>query len=316
VGFANEKLISGDKWLDDQSIKAMGKFEAGYVEGKDAGTVQIVAHDLSLPAGVLHGATTAGPYQRDAASRPRGSQLILGDTSYQVALDGQKEYDFKLPGITFYSGGTPGTDGNVWISTDLLDAGFDRLAVYSNGTITVPAGTTLATQSGGSLYLGSTKRIDVQGNLITPGGAITLKTFQPFSSLDGDVTLGAHTLISAAGTWTNDSLPDADRSAAAQADAGSISIEAYGDLDLATGSVLDVSGGAWVKQDGSVEKGNAGSISLAVKSLDASQTASNRITLGSELRSYALGKGGSLKIRAAKALIGNSGTPLPAGWGA
>ncbi|WP_081616775.1 filamentous haemagglutinin family protein [Thiobacillus thioparus] len=316
VGFANEKLISGDKWLDDQSIKAMGKFEAGYVEGKDAGTVQIVAHDLSLSAGVLHGATTAGPYQRNAASRPRGGQLILGDTSYQVALDGQKEYDFKLPGITFYSGGTPGTDGNVWISTDLFDAGFDRLAVYSNGTITVPVGTSLATLSGGSLYLGSTKRIDVQGNLITPGGAITLKTFQPFSGLDGDVTLGAHTLLSAAGTWTNDSLPDADRSAAAQADAGSISIEGYGDLDLATGSVLDVSGGAWVKQDGSVEKGNAGSISLAVKSLDASQTASNRITLGSELRGFALGKGGSLKIRAAKALIGNSGTSLPSGWGA
>ena len=314
VGFANEQIISGNKWLPDQSIKSAGKFEAGYLEGKDAGTVQIVAHNLSLPAGALQGSISAGPYQRDAVNRPLGGQLILGDDSYQIKLDGQAGFDFKLPGITLYSGGTAGADGNVWISTGLFDAGFSRVHMYSNGTISVPAGIKLTTQPGGSLYLGSSGRIDVSGSLVSPGGSLALKTFQPFSGLNGNINLGANAMISTAGLWTNDLL-GADLSTATQVGGGSISITGYGDLNLAQGSVLDASGGAWNKSDGTLVKGNAGSIGLAISSLDSSQASTNQIHLGSELRGYALGRGGALNIKAAKVLIGNSGVSLPGGWG-
>ncbi|MCW5623888.1 MAG: filamentous hemagglutinin family protein [Burkholderiales bacterium] len=324
VGFADRYVVTSSKWGITQTYRPLqsGEYQAGYTEGKNAGTVSIASHGLVLD-GSLRGSTTAGVYQRDAANVPLGGQLILGDASQVNA----GTPDFKLPDIVFVNTqqklasdfaedstlDAPWAD-RVQVSASVLrQGGFTRLAAYSNGDITVPADVTLQTAADGSLTLrGSALTID--GDLIAPGGTIALRSTPTFASNNVNdlsqfvVTVGSNAVISTAGLWVNDS-PAVRGSVGTDpivVDGGSVSIESYYDLVLANGSVIDVSGGGHIGRDGRFTAGDGGSIALSTTSVGSLFQQEARVSLGGELRGWALGEGGSVSVTASSVAIGGA----------
>ncbi len=341
TGFANTYSVTDPKWGVTQTwtTQGNGQYTPGYTEGKDAGTFTLVGHGLVLD-GDLEGTTNPGQYQRFATTTPgsttlpQGGQLIIGDATgggQFVPLP-----DYFLPDVIFalatsplpasYTFSTAGTPTPVALSTEIFgDGGFTRAQVYSNGRILVPAGTNIALAPGGSLTLVG-REIDVNGGISAPGGTVKLTTNQTFGPLlqtrDYSITVAPGSQIRASGMWVND-VPALNGSGTDPVliNGGTVSIQSVSDLTLNAGSVVDVSGGGWVQSSGTLQAGNAGSITLQTGRLglaSANQTQLSTLTLDGELRAYALssglpglptGSGGKLTLNTSNVTIGG----VPAG---
>ena len=154
-----------------------GQFTPGYLEGKNAGTVQFIAPAMSM-LGTVIGKTSAGIYQRQPYSAalaggpyvtshtlmPKGATLIVGDDS-QASLDSP---DFRTASVSFVTQPIAlpnGFDANAVLPAALSDqvelaAGLvgkdavSNLAVYSNGKISVQSGATLQAPGGSVTLVG------------------------------------------------------------------------------------------------------------------------------------------------------------------
>jgi hypothetical protein len=173
-------------------------YQAGYIEGGEGGGISIKAPSMALDGSLL-GNTVTGT--RQLSSNPNTSALSLifqaqDATSLQY-------YSPTTPNVTFQSGikltpadtfslnaGVPislrsDRKAEVILSPDLVNQyGFGLLTVDNSddsgkksavGTsITVPANVTMTTAAGGSItFLAA--NIDIQGNLNSPGGNLTLR---------------------------------------------------------------------------------------------------------------------------------------------
>lgn len=184
---------------------SQGQYLAGYTEGKDAGSINIVSPAVVLD-GTLNGGVTVGPYQRLASTTtwttgqlyrpydqvPLGGMLTVGNAKgFQDTTQTHREV---LQNVTFAPGtvlntltGTGGKPFNpavdplpanfvTSLSPDLLgSSGMSRLNVYAEGNITVPQGVSLAPGAGGSVTLAA-GRIDLAGSADIPGGTVSLST--------------------------------------------------------------------------------------------------------------------------------------------
>jgi hypothetical protein len=74
------------------------------------------------------------------------------------------------------------------------------------------------------------------------------------------LTIGAGITLSAAGLWTNDA--GATSLAPIASNGGTITLGAYGDIELGQGSVLDVSAGAYENGAGKISMGSAGTLKV------------------------------------------------------
>ncbi|MEQ1592642.1 MAG: filamentous hemagglutinin family protein [Thiobacillaceae bacterium] len=315
--------------------------EQGYSEGKNAGTLNLVA-PWTVFQGGIDGGTVVGANQRGqggGAPRPAGATLNIG---VDVSANGSMVYkDYRtLNQVVFTSAAPAAAPGHgIALPTELshslmLDAAslaasnVNKLAVFSNNGIRVEAGQTLDMGINGSVTLAGS-RIDVQGDIVTRGGPVSLSAARSVFNAVSDpksaalavemgvdpATLDQHVSISGdiltAGLWSNDYL--AHNAAAPLAlNGGSISIASEGLIDLQAGSLLDASAGGWQKLDGkTVVAGRGGDITLTDKrALGATES----LQLLGELRSFGLldsaqkaSAGGKLTISTLKAKIG--GTP-------
>lgn len=315
-----------------QGIDPRGQYEAGYVEGRDAGSLTIAAPRAVVGANIV-GTVVAGVNQRltTASSSslhplPRGPRLEFGLAGAFPA----PTIDFGLAGVTFADG--PGVDelrnadGSAFdprrdplpgsVSTLFLDpsriaaAAPSSLAVYANGAVTLPAGATLQLARGGELLVRA-GRIDLDGSVVAPGGAARLTARQTVTytnattALQPTLRMGAGARLALQGEWINDRLAlqqGALQLSPAFTNGGTADLAAEdGLLDLAAGSVIDVSGGARRTAGGTVLAGSAGSIALSARLVNG--TSAPELRLGSELRGYALQDGGTLSINAPAACI-------------
>lgn len=331
-----------ESWVS--TLAARGQFTQGYVEGKNAGTLQFIAPSMAMEGTVI-GKTTAGIYQRQPYSidlayapyktlhklLPNGATLIVGDDA-QVT---QSSPDFKTSSVNFVAQATPLPDGFV-ADTALsaeragqvqLAAGLvakdavANLAVYSNGKIDLASGLTLNAPGGSVSLVG--REVAVAGNIDVQSGSITLQSRDVFGQPAGSAnTVSVSGTLNASGGWVNDDA--AIRTGGAAGDpvltkGGSIVIRSLKDVLLQSSSTLDVSGGGWVDAKGVLAgKGDAGSIDIASGAgLPATEHNATKLTLGN-LYGYALGKGGSLSLSTGKVQIGDAGQPgdlvLPASF--
>jgi len=272
--------------------------EEGYVEGKDAGSLRIVAPVAALQ-GTVKGNTVAGRYQRGGTgdALPKAGELILG---FAQTVDAGTNQDYRLMSkVSFGEPGhdAPDFDASLWVALSdeqkaalgrdidlnpamreiVLDPealkknGIGHLSIYTNNAIELATGQKLDMGVGGSVTL-TGAQIDIDGNIDAPGGAVSLTSqngvYNTASALVGmdALTLNQHIAIDGAirtaGQWTNDYL-DRRIKAGYQAvalDGGTISVSAndLGDLSLGEGSLLDASAGAWLKIDGKTMKGGKG----------------------------------------------------------
>lgn len=348
AGTVKESLAigySGDRYrLNDAPASAgyaglvsVNRDVATYIEGKSAGTVEVIAHNLAVD-GNLKAETTVGTRQRvigdpktERYALPYGGQLIIRDAGQHFAVadrylasEAEKMAAYSQAQIAFVKGATNASEGLgvndpagpvTVLSQSLVDSGFSRVNVSSDGRIDLPADVSLMLGAGGTLSL-SGRQLYVAGDVSAPSGSITLKTrdmssaignFPTFSDAKySSLVVDSGATLSTAGQWVNDSL-DRDSSTVAKAiSGGSIKLSSAFDLDIRSGSVVDVSGGAWVKSDknATVKSGNAGSITLESGMGFASELGTDSIFLSGELSALSLAKGGTLAITTSKIEVG------------
>ncbi|MHB1077282.1 filamentous haemagglutinin family protein [Thiobacillus sp.] len=296
-------------------------FEQGYLEGKDAGTVRIVAPVAALQ-GTVTGRTVTGRRQRGDAGNPlpQGGQLMLG---FNAALSSSAgTYDYRLMNPVRF--GTTQNDAPdfatpLWPDVNapvlnpalrelvldpnaLKQNGIGRLAVYTNNAITLAPGQMLDMGAGGTADFKGAE-IDIGGTIRTAGGHVNLTTEQTAYTDANAARVGmdprildAHLTVSGsivtAGRWANDAVDTRLRASLAPLviDGGAIKLDARdGALRLEQGSLLDASAGAWLKGDGKTLKaGKAGNISVRQQASlnNASPDKNQKLLLSGTLQSF------------------------------
>lgn len=328
-----------ESWVS--TLGSRGQFTQGYMEGKNAGTLQFIAPFLVMNGTVI-GKTTAGIYQRQPYSTdlagapyktlhtllPKGATLIIGDDAQAK----EASPDFKTSSVSFVSQSTPLPDGfdanavlpvsQTQLATSLMgkDA-VANLAVYSNGKIDLASGLTLEAPGGSVSLVG--REVAVAGNIDVQSGSITLQSLGIFGQPVGSTnTVSVSGALNASGGWVNDYAAIHTGGIAAaplRTKGGSIVIKSLTDALLQPGSTLDVSGGGWVDAKGVLAgKWDAGSIDIASgEGQPVLERNTSKLTLGN-LYGYAMGKGGSLSLKTGKVQIGDAGQPgdlvLPASF--
>jgi filamentous hemagglutinin family protein len=338
VGIVSTYALTDSKWGVTQTYPGVGaadtqgQFEAGYVEGKDAGALAIVAPRLVLD-GTVSANTVIGPFQRqlptafDAANAlyrpidqmPLGGQLTLG----LADGGGNGGDDYLLPDVLFASGTVldtltgptgapfnpltdplPATLDTVQIRPGLFGPdGIGWLDLYANGTVTLPSNIALQFPVAGQLTV-KAGAIDWAGAVTIHDGSVSLAATTT-EAIQGGVgpstlTLGAGSSIDVSGEWVNDQpVPNTPSLTDPLAiGGGTVAISASGGtpLDLQAGSLINVSGGAQRTLQGGIASGAAGTLSITVgPSTDEAQP-QVPVVLGSTIEGYGLKQGGKLSL--------------------
>jgi filamentous hemagglutinin family protein len=291
VGLANGYSATDPTW-GGTTTDTPQTYYPGYLQGNHAGSLSIQGPQVFL-AGTLEAGATAGPYQRTVASGAQGSPLssatvvpaggaiVIGCASCGVGSD----RDFHAPAVTFVDGATdtlgafdytapnPDLPTTLTLSpTQLGEAGFSRISVYSNGVVSLPAGSALNLPADGALTINTDASIALGGAIRGPGAVVDIETkpVRDGDTVSHDIALGAGVVIDVSGAWVNDSplINTGPPTAPIATAGGSITLSAYGNLGVGAGSTLDVSGGGWVNSAGKVAGGAAGALKLAASFRD------------------------------------------------
>ncbi len=290
-----------------------GRFEQGYVEGKDAGSLSLLAPRVVFD-GDLIAARTIGPYQRLQSAAtfttglyrpfdqlPLGGELLVG----RAAGAGSR----FVVGDVSLTDALPASADAVRIRPQLIAEGAaTRVAIRSDRSIEVPAGTDLTLPAFSSVSLIG-RNIDFGGSIDSAGGRVTLQARRTTTQLQsgGELRFRDGAELNLAGSWVNESaLLNPGRATQPLAIAGGTATFTGTDSNvvLETGSTIDVSGGAVLRRNGSVTAGRGGTIALTASSSQAFADQSTQLRLGAELRGYGLNQGGTLSLSAGEVCIG------------
>lgn len=325
-------------------MSTVSRAEGAYSEGKSAGTVELTGHSLAID-GNLKATTTPGAKQRnvgdpsiDRYAVPLGGRLIVKDSGqhYTVAdrdaaSDVEKMAAYTQAQVAFVRGAAHAADGldadsvagpRLELSSKLVDSGFSRFDIKSDGRIDVAADVALNIAPGGDFKLDG-RQVHIGGDISTPGGTITLNTRDMsaaaglfptlFDAKYSTLTVENGASLSTAGRWVNDAMDGPVSTVAKAIQGGKISLTSAYDIDLRAGSSLDVSGGGRVDAKGKIESGNAGSIVLTTGGMlkggafDFTTDLARRdasLFLDGTLAGYALGSGGKLEINTSALQLG------------
>jgi filamentous hemagglutinin len=252
------------------------------------------------------------------------SALDSGDTDQTSVGFGQRG-NTSMP-IRLTAAG----ENRVYLSTDLLStsgSGFGQLTVENHdGNIIIPENVTLAGQDGGAITLVGSN-ITVDGKITLAGGDLTFRTHSislerinsfafnppgsppPAEAGRGLFTLGRTGVLDVSGSVADD-RPEFIGSLAQPLSlkGGSINLQGYS-ATLASGGLIDVSGGARVAPGGTLTYGDAGSVTIATgREIDFSSTLGGKLSLGAEMRGFSGAKGGKLALTASAIQVGGSVT--------
>lgn len=210
------------------------RFEQGYAEGRDAGSLTIKAPTASLN-GTLHGEAIAGARQITDALSASASSKLSGDVRHlqangrQLAAGGLLHIQSTLGGDIVVGG--PGSvlpAGTTYLSEALLNtAGLSGLNLQTSGKVDFASGSAVKLADGGAVNIDAGRAISFNGKLTAAGGSITARTFgsqlgslfdtQDDLSLDGvitpfnapgmfDISVNSGAELSTRGRWVNDLL--------------------------------------------------------------------------------------------------------------
>ncbi len=306
------------------TIATAKRFEAGYVEGRSAGTVNLFARGMAVD-GTLLGGTLTGPLQRNGGAT--GGKLVIGNSASLGSTP-----DFVVSDVVFADGfGSldAGFDAFPLTSSlgdrlavtrlstqSLKSGGFGSLAVYANDTITIPESVDLSLAPRTTVEL-TAHEVDVAGNIRSAGGTVALigqATIEHATPGKASIEVHSGTQVDLAGMWVNDVLaPGATDPFSIKG--GSFSARALGTVEVGAGAAIDVSGGGWLKgspQKPSRSSGDAGSIRLQAASPAVNPNAlvvapeDNPLRVAGDLFGFALGeaKGGKLTLGTSRVVIG------------
>jgi filamentous hemagglutinin family protein len=272
-----------------------GYAQPGYVSGTNAGAINISAKAPILEGSVI-AATVSGRRQLDGTDgRPLGAALSISfdnttHNPYNVILEPLAAAGADPYGLNSFSFGSPGWSpalaGNVFpLFTDSLSSSnFGSISITGSHQLSMASNATLSVQPGGSVTLGNVTTID--GTINAPGGSITIEGYSyPKDGTGTPLTsgppvpalvIGPDAVLNVRGLWVNDTRAYGDAmEGSAFIDSGSVSIVTYAaskqdpkdasiftdvtqSIELAPGSVIDVSSGGYVGSSGTLEYGPDG----------------------------------------------------------
>lgn len=306
-GIATHYVVDYGKWNVKETID-LGqsyRYDPGYVEGKNAGALEVMGMKAIVLQADIQGRTTVGGLQRDTGTQPAGARLTLGTGSVtsDYKLNQQIEVSSTaatLPSSFGFGDVLPaGLKNTLALNPALF--GKDKVAnleAFSNQAATVREA--LRMPQGGSVQI-TANGVTVNADIEAAGGAITLNARSIDSSAMAYAVVADGVTLSARGAWVNE-LPGAAAGTddVALLNGGEITLSASGDVELGQGSLVDVTSGGRIKAKGEITAGKGGDIRLEAG-------AGGAVKLGGEVRGYGLGKGGTLTISSRKIKIG--GTP-------
>ena len=271
------------------------RYDAGYVEGKDAGQLDVVGMKTTAMDASVAGRTVTGSLQREAGTQPKGAGLKLG-TNKSATAD-----EYKLNQKVVIGAKTSDDINTLALNPALFGQGkIANLEVFSNQVAEVREA--LRLPQGGSVSI-TAKGVAANADVIVQAGSVSLQARDNAintSVVPLDVTVAQGVTLSTAGGWANDLPTESGQSGqAALIDGGSISLSAVGEVALGQASQLTVGGGGRVQADGTSQAGSGGDVTLD----------GNTIQLGGELRGHALGEGGKLTVKTDRIQIGGATDP-------
>ena len=309
------------KWgvIETRAVSGIGRFQAGYTEGRDAGTVQFAAPGLVVNGDLLGNVRTS-EFQRTPAMRPLGGRLIVGlPTGSAGDLP-----DYRAPSINVTNAVVPVavTTGQPlpesWQRLELptqylTEGGFTRTELFSNGVISLDPNTNLDLAAGSTFRLQGSV-VDIASDIRAPGGEVRLAAVQlnPLAVSSGSrrpgVFVADNVKIDVSGRWVNDLAPLAGKTPMDPVfiQGGRIDLQVTtqrGELAVGNGAQLRADGGGWLNGTGALQSGRGGSIGLqALGPLTALATGSDL-----QLSAYGLSQGGTLTLAANRVQISGNG---------
>lgn len=336
-GIATRYVIKYERWNREEVID-LGQsylFDTGFVEGRDAGSVETFATGGLFARPYIVGNTVTGARQRELGIQPAGARWTVGfdDTSSidknRLEVDGYTTQDFKLnQAVTlsaaaavlpegFRFGDALSAELKSNLALDSRTLGENRVAeltVLGNQAIAVRDA--LQAPQGGTVSL-TGANIEVAADISAQSGTIALVARNTAGQLADALPVPRLAVadgvkLSVGGAWVND-LPGTGANtvnaplirggtitlAAESVSDGTGSFVAQGELELGQGVTLDADGGAWRKADGTLAAGDGGEIALkgfTLRGLD--QT---------DMHAYGVGKGGALRLGAGAIQVGGDG---------
>lgn len=252
-GISGSYAVTHNKWGITETFNTLaggdvrGRWDAGYTEGKAAGTLTVLAPHAVLNGDIVAN-TVAGSYQRlpvadSGASgnyknswqmRPLGGALVIGDSS-ALPDSATRLVNYITDSNVLLQAGAPHLAGNFTLFDPLtsnvaalptnflqdiaLDdhlfstaAGLNRLEVYGNKGVSVAAGTALQLAAGGAITLKG-QSVNMLGSIDTPSGTVKIATAVTTASTGtsaGVLNIGADgtaSHISTRGQWVHDMMP-------------------------------------------------------------------------------------------------------------
>jgi filamentous hemagglutinin len=313
---------------------------AQVVEGRDAGELTVTAFGMALD-GAVTAQRTVGATQRALTVRnlgPGKSEVLGSPQAGRIDLNlrlinGVQAQDTRFvnatAGRSLVAGGA--LPAELWIRSDWFSGGVGSFELTGAGDVVLPENVSLTlgptalqdpdtgAWSDGSRFAVTGTTLTIDGDITAAGGDITLRTgglAENAPRATRTIAVGANAQLSAAGQWQRDTRSSAPGYVAV--DGGSVDLDAESHLDLARGSQIDVSAGAWQTLDGTRELGDAGAIALGagfeVSSADPGTGVPvgsffGNLNLGARLSAFAASHagrasaGGSLDLRSAAIAI-------------
>ncbi|WP_130230587.1 filamentous hemagglutinin N-terminal domain-containing protein, partial [Bradyrhizobium sp. Leo121] len=293
------------------------RFEQGYIEGRNAGSIAIydgagLVMEGELDSHVITGTrqaangkpATAGSLQFGGGSVPEGPWLgsTFVITHDPVKLASNFTVDSELPSDFYDLTRDPKERAKTaYIADGILNrSGVGKIDIFYNKAFKLAEGASLDLTPGATLNViqhGSPSNAlpttaEVNGGIRIAGGTINIQ-------VGNKIDVGAKAVLDVSGRWLND-VADGGPAAFSQINGGTVSLAVdsnavesgvRGEVTIASGAIIDVSGGVRLSAAGAKTKlklGDAGAIrltNLTGTSLD-----------GVDLRGFAAGSGGTLNI--------------------
>ena len=285
--------------FDDLTGVTGARFEEGYVEGKDAGSLLLQAPALDLQAEIAAGVTT-GRHQRlltqalgeTPAFARSFDQLPAGGSALLVTLD-----DISiLPGADaaeLRAGPDADIPALLVNAETLADSGLGELRIEAQGNVAFRSDVAIVLAPGGSLEVDA-QNVLFDAPLRAPGGRLELQSRIITDPDGGNLLLGGRADIDVSGRWVNEfAFRDNQASDPLVLDGGSILLRSAGDLLVDDLAALNANGGAWLNDDGELTGGQGGSVQVLARPAIGRDI---RFAPPSRLSAFALTEGGRLEI--------------------
>ena len=315
------------------------RWEDGYNVGRDAGRLilstptaifeaDIVADTITGSRQTVKRASAATDgYKLTQTTVAQNGTLALGDynANGRVNLHGS---DVRISTIADVSAGLSGDAAStlpadrtntVWLDATHLNAQkLGGLDLGTRGKITVDTPLTLA--DGGSVNL-IAPVIDIKADVTVRSGSLTATNV--FKSADasgvstsltlaGISTLTLHhgATIDLRGIWV-DQREDLAATGLAYLSGGTLAFVSTHDIDVASGSLIDVSSGAAVLRNGSIKGGRGGDVTLSADIDGLAVSGGGSLKLAGAIAGFGFTGGGALKLESGSAVV--IGKPAIAG---